>query len=90
MSFILCGILAVISFGAYIEGKGVEQRGLKLTLSLLMAVMIAVVMDSSVSTLVEQERIQGFPLFIAFHTIIPVAAFFIFQLLLYNIKMYSK
>ncbi|MBT2693918.1 hypothetical protein [Bacillus sp. ISL-55] len=90
MSFILCGILTVIGFGTYLEGKDAARRGLKLILSLLLAVMIAVVMDSSVSTLVEQERIQGKPLFIAFHTIIPAAVFFIFQLLLYNIKMYGK
>ncbi|MFT9600708.1 hypothetical protein [Mesobacillus sp.] len=90
MSIILCGILVVIGFGSYIEGKNVARRGLKLILSLLLAVMITVVMDSSVSTLVEQERIHGMPLFITFHTLIPVAAFFIFQLLLYNIKMYSK
>lgn len=89
MTFLLIGLLSLISFGCFLEGKLVERRGLKLVLSLLLSLLLPFIMTGSMEALIVSGMFQGFLLYLVLHTVIPTITFFIFQLLLYNIKLFD-
>ncbi|MBM6617984.1 hypothetical protein [Bacillus suaedaesalsae] len=89
MTFILMGLLVLISVGCFLEGKAVERRGVKLILSLSLSILIPFLMTGSLQGLVSEGMIQGVLIYVVIHSVIPVISFFIFQLLLYQIKLFE-
>ena len=88
MGYLLFVLLTLISIGCFSEGKTIERRWLKLTLSILLSLLISVVMSGSLYTLALNVKIDGI-IYIILLTVIPTLAFLIFQLLFYNIKPFE-
>jgi hypothetical protein len=88
LGYFLFSLLTLISIGCFLEGKTIERRLLKLTLSILLSVMIPVVMSGSLYSLALNVKIDGI-FYIILHTVIPTLAFSVFQLLFYNIKPFE-
>ncbi|KGX85613.1 hypothetical protein [Pontibacillus marinus] len=87
MIFILLVILLFICIGCYIEGK-TERKGLKLVLSISLAIMLSFMMEATLHSLVENEIMEGMLALISYYAL-PIITFGIFQLLLYEIRMFE-
>ncbi|UCZ53426.1 hypothetical protein LGQ02_01090 [Bacillus shivajii] len=87
MYLILFIILLLISIGCYAEGKA-ERKGVKLTLSITSALMLSFMIEATAYSLAASNTIEGMPLMVAYFAL-PTTIFFTFQLLLYDIKVFS-
>ena len=80
-------ILLIISVAAYKEGNS-ERKGLRFILSIMLAIMLSLVMEGTLHSLVLAEVLDGTLLIVLYFTL-PILSFFIFQLLLFDIKMFG-
>lgn len=88
MELILIAILILISIACFWEGK-TERKGLKIILSIALALMISLIMEATVYSIVASGKLEGLPLIIAYYAL-PIISFSAFQLLLYDIKVLDK
>ncbi|MCA1029610.1 hypothetical protein LCL95_01030 [Bacillus timonensis] len=88
MFIILVLILLVISTGCYMESKS-KRKGMKYGLSLTLSVIFPLIVEGSFSRLVEDEMLQG-TFYIISYISLPTIAFFLFQLLLHEIRLFHK
>ncbi|TMW71044.1 hypothetical protein [Alteribacter natronophilus] len=89
MFFPLLFITVIASFAAFTAAKG-ERKGLKLGLSLVLSFLTAAVMYALPAALAATPTLLlsvSWNTLLLVFTILPAAAFIMFQLLLYNIKL---
>ncbi len=87
MFFILIIILLLISVGCFFEGEN-ERKGLKLILSIDLAIMLSLFMEGTAQSLVASGTLEGTFLIILYYSL-PIISFSAFNLLLYGIKIFD-
>lgn len=85
MFFLLIIILLIICIACFMESKK-ERKGLRLILSITLALMVPIIMEGTFHSLVSANVMVGTPLFILYFAL-PIVSFAIFQLLFYDIRM---
>ncbi|MEB1808355.1 MAG: hypothetical protein LPK26_13865 [Bacillaceae bacterium] len=88
MFLYLIFILLLISFACFKQGRN-ERKGLRLTLSITLAIMLPFILEGTAHSLVEAQVIEGTPLILLFF-MLPIVFFTSFQLLFYEIGNMSK
>ncbi|WP_442599964.1 hypothetical protein [Neobacillus sp. D3-1R] len=88
MGVLLFSLLVIISIACFLEGKNLERRGLRFTLSLLLSILVPLIMTGSLDSLLVNHKLEGV-FYILAHTILPTVAFTIFQLFFYHIKLFK-
>jgi|GEM_PF-4169380 len=88
MEFILITILILISIACFWEGNS-KRKGLKIILSIALALMITLIMEATALSLVSSGKLEGITLVIAYYAL-PIITFSAFQLLIYDIKLMEK
>ncbi|GGM43757.1 hypothetical protein GCM10011351_32180 [Paraliobacillus quinghaiensis] len=88
MFLLLSIFLLLISFSCFWESKK-ERKGLRVTLSITLALMLSMLMEGAAHSLVEAQVMEG-PLLITLYFVLPIVSFAIFQVLFYDIRMMDK
>lgn len=86
--FILVIILIIISLACFSESK-IQRKGVRLVLSITLAIMIPFIMAGCMYSLAQAEVIEGTPLIILYFAL-PIVSFVTFQLLLYDIRLFGE
>lgn len=85
MYLILLFILVPLSLLFFLKSNS-ERKGLKFTLSILTAILLAFSMEAIAHVLLENKTLEGIPLIIV-STISPILFFGVFQLLIHDVKV---
>ncbi|TFE00090.1 hypothetical protein [Jeotgalibacillus sp. R-1-5s-1] len=88
MYLFLIIILLIISIACFWESKA-DRKGLRVTLSVTLALMLTLFMESTAHSLVETQMMEG-PILLTLYFLLPVVSFAAFQILFYDIRLVGK
>ncbi|QOR64714.1 hypothetical protein IM538_12645 [Cytobacillus suaedae] len=87
MLFILISLLVIISIACFVEGNS-DRKGLKLTLSISLALFLSFITEAS-GLILFVDNFSSLPLMLVYYSL-PLLSFSAFQLLLYDIRLFDK